>query len=251
MLPDPPSRSGRPRLLQELQMGVRQLLPCAHEIHGLRSGRVEAVEILTRFHEDGGDLGSVGELLRDPCLTSESRLELDLSCLQAAFQALDRSAGAWDAAFLNVEPTTLGQEAFWERLQGWLRGPGATSMRVVLEITESCADLDLEDLQASSRRLRELGVGIAVDDLGSGVASLTHMARLTPDFIKADQSLVRQAHRRPYQAALLNALAHFARRMCVGFIAEGIESREELQAVHDADVPWAQGFVYGEPVPIP
>jgi len=89
-----------------------------------------------------------------------------------------------------------------------------------------------------------------VDDLGAGVASLTHMARLAPDFIKADRSLVEQVHRRPYQAALLNALAHFAEHMRVGFIAEGVELYEELISVMDADVPWVQGFVYGRPEPI-
>ena len=75
------------------------------------------------------------------------------------------------------------------------------------------------------------------------------MARLAPDFIKADRSLVEQVHRRPYQAALLNALSHFAQRMCVGFIAEGIETLEELEAVMDADVPWGQGFILGQPWP--
>jgi EAL domain-containing protein (putative c-di-GMP-specific phosphodiesterase class I) len=129
-----------------------------------------------------------------------------------------------------------------------MRTPGLNGTKVVMELTESCSALEMDDLHAYSRRLRDFGVRIAVDDLGSGVASLTHMARLAPDYIKADQSLVHLAHRRPYQAALLNALAHFARRMCVGFIAEGIETAEELQAVQDADVPWAQGFVYGEPV---
>jgi EAL domain-containing protein (putative c-di-GMP-specific phosphodiesterase class I) len=94
-----------------------------------------------------------------------------------------------------------------------------------------------------------MGLRVAVDDLGAGVASLTHMARLAPDFIKADRSLVEQVHRRPYQAALLNALAHFAERMCIGFIAEGIETLDELQAVLDADVPWGQGFVLGQPWP--
>jgi len=76
------------------------------------------------------------------------------------------------------------------------------------------------------------------------------MARLAPDFIKVDRSLVSGVHRRPYQAALLNALAVFAERMGVGYIAEGIETLDELQAVVDADVPWGQGFIFGKPRPL-
>ena len=91
---------------------------------------------------------------------------------------------------------------------------------------------------------------VAVDDLGSGIASLAHMSRLGPDFFKVDRSLVTGVHRRPYQAALLNALAVFAERMRVGYIVEGIETSEELQAVIDADVPWGQGFIFGEPAPL-
>jgi EAL domain-containing protein (putative c-di-GMP-specific phosphodiesterase class I) len=118
-----------------------------------------------------------------------------------------------------------------------------------MEFTESQGVHGPEVLQGYAQRLRDTGLRVAVDDLGSGVASLTHLARLAPDFIKADRSLVEQAHRRPYQAALLNALAHFANAMRIGFIAEGIETMEELEAVMDAGVPWGQGYILGQPWP--
>jgi EAL domain-containing protein (putative c-di-GMP-specific phosphodiesterase class I) len=105
-------------------------------------------------------------------------------------------------------------------------------------------------MEGFGRRLREIGVRMAVDDLGSGTASLSHMARLAPDFIKVDRSLVHDVHLHPYQAALLNALALFADRMGAGYIVEGIETLEELQAVIDADVPWGQGFIFGQPEPL-
>ena len=119
-----------------------------------------------------------------------------------------------------------------------------------MEITETNAMHDLTLMEGFARRLREIGLRLAVDDLGSGVASLSHMARLAPDFIKVDKSLTRDVHRHPYQAALLNALALFAERMRVGYIVEGIETLEELQAVIDADVPWGQGFIFGQPEPL-
>lgn len=234
-------------VLRDLLEGRRPLFPCTHEIHGLKSNKVEAVEILTRFSSDAGLLEPVGPLLRAECHTTEQRATLDMRCMKTALEALSRSRGRWECAFVNLEPMTLEYPPFWDGFRKWLDLPGLREMRLVLELTESCSEIDMESLQDHSRHLRELGVRIAVDDLGSGVASLTHMARLAPDYIKADQSLVRLAHRRPYQAALLNALAHFARRMCVGFIAEGIETPEELQAVIDADVPWAQGYHFGEP----
>ena len=120
-----------------------------------------------------------------------------------------------------------------------------------MELNETGAFMpDLDSMEGFARRLREIGLRVAVGGLGSGVASLSHMARLGPDFIKVDPSLVREVHRRPYQAALLNALARFAEQMRVGYIAEGIETVEELRAVIDADVPWGQGFVFGRPEPL-
>ncbi len=245
--PQPPQTA---TVLSDLIEGRGELFPCAHEIHGLKSGRIEAVEVLTRYRGASGLLEPVGPLLRAEGHSAQARAALDLRCLETALEALSRSRGRWDCAFVNLEPMTMEHPPFWTGIERWLRLPGLQSMRLVLELTESFSELDLEALQGHSRRLRDLDVRIAVDDLGSGVASLTHMARLAPDYIKADQSLVRLVHRRPYQAALLNALAHFARRMCVGFIAEGIETPEELQAVIDADVPWAQGYHFGEPVPM-
>jgi len=247
-----PSAGEAPEAFLESLLADQSLLfPCAHEIHDLKSGRVAAVEILTRYTDEEGSQQAVGNLLRNLHCPAAVRARLDLACVEGAFSAVGRNSGRWDIAFINLEPATLAEPEFWGRLPGWLKTPGLNGTKVVMELTESCSALEMDDLHAHSRRLRDFGVRIAVDDLGSGVASLTHMARLAPDYIKADQSLVHLAHRRPYQAALLNALAHFARRMCVGFIAEGIETAEELQAVLDADVPWAQGFVYGEPVPLP
>jgi EAL domain-containing protein (putative c-di-GMP-specific phosphodiesterase class I) len=144
---------------------------------------------------------------------------------------------------------SLEAPGFWDCLPRWLRDLPFPAECVVMEFTESQGVHDPEALRGYANRLRDLGLRVAVDDLGAGVASLTHMARLAPDFIKADRSLVEQVHRRPYQAALLNALSHFAQHMRIGFIAEGIETLEELEAVMDADVPWGQGFILGQPWP--
>lgn len=65
-----------------------------------------------------------------------------------------------------------------------------------------------------------------------------------------DKSLVHDVHHRPYQAALLHALAVFAERMNVGYIAEGIETLEELQVVADAVVCRGARLIFGEPQPL-
>lgn len=237
-------------LLQSLLRGEKVLVPFSHPIHGLKPGLLGAREILTRFKANTGEMVTVGDILQDHALPRDLQVELDLVCLENTFRALGQVPPSQNLNFVNIEPLTLNSEEFWNQIPGWLEGSAIPAGQIVLEFTEGHSIHDMDVLTAQARRLREHGLRIAVDDLGSGVASLSHMARLAPDFIKADKSLVEQVHRRPYQAALLNALAVFANRMCVGFIAEGVETEDELQAIIDADVPWAQGFLFGEPVPL-
>jgi EAL domain-containing protein (putative c-di-GMP-specific phosphodiesterase class I) len=193
---------------------------------------------------------TVGDLLVDATLPPESRVRLDLLCLGAVFETLGKHAITDHLIFVNLDPLTLEHPEFWFQLEPWLWNLSIPPHRIVFEITESYSRHDLGEMEFFAKRLRDLGLRIAVDDLGSGIASLAHMSRLTPDFIKVDKSLVQDVHRRPYQAALLKALSVFAEKMGVGYIVEGIETTEELQAVIAADVPWGQGFIFGEPTPM-
>jgi len=237
-------------ILHSILNGQRPAVPYVHSIVGLKSGLLQAKEVLTRFVDEAGNLRAVGDLLEDASLSPDSKVMLDLHCLGTVFTSLAETPVTDHLIFVNVSPDTLDHPEFWKRIQPWIWDLAIPPHRIVLEITEACSGLDMDLMGRIASRLRDLEFRIAVDDLGSGVASLAHMARLAPDFIKVDRSLVSGVHRRPYQAALLNALAVFAERMRVGYIAEGIETLDELQAVVDADVPWGQGFIFGKPRPL-
>jgi EAL domain-containing protein (putative c-di-GMP-specific phosphodiesterase class I) len=240
----------RNTILQSILSGDRPAITYVHPIMGLKSGHLEAKEMLTRFTDTDGSIRTVGSLLEDISLSPDSRAQLDLLCLGSVFKTLAETPITDHLIFINVNPLTLSHPDFWNRIRPWIWNLSIPPHRLVFEITEAHSEHNQDQLEAFAKRLRALEFRIAVDDLGSGVASLSHMARLAPDFIKVDKSLVRNVDRRPYQAALLNALAVFAERMRVGYIAEGIETQEELQAVIDADVPWAQGFIFGQPAPL-
>ncbi|WP_243300794.1 EAL domain-containing protein [Geothrix oryzisoli] len=236
-------------ILESLLSGEGAIVPHVQPMYRLSDNRMMAQEYLARLQSPDGATHPVGPILQDPTLAPKDRLALDLRFLEATFTALSQGGNGSHLHFVNLEPVSLEAPGFWRCLPRWLEALPFPVEFVVMEFTESQGVHDLEALQSYAKRLRDLGLRVAVDDLGAGVASLTQMARLAPDFIKADRSLVEQVHRRPYQAALLNALSHFARHMCIGFIAEGIETLEELEAVMDADVPWGQGYILGRPWP--
>jgi EAL domain-containing protein (putative c-di-GMP-specific phosphodiesterase class I) len=236
-------------ILESLLSGEGAIVPHVQPMYRLSDNRMMAQEYLARHLDQAGVAHPVGPILQDPSLAPKDRLALDLRFLEATFSALAQRGTGTHLHFVNLEPVSLEAPGFWGCLPRWLEALPFPVECVVMEFTESQGMHDLEALQTYAKRLRDSGLRVAVDDLGAGVASLTQMARLAPDYIKADRSLVEQVHRRPYQAALLNALSHFARHMCIGFIAEGIETLEELEAVMDADVPWGQGYILGQPWP--
>ena len=73
--------------------------------------------------------------------------------------------------------------------------------------------------------------------------------RIRPDLLKVDRSLVAGVHEQPGQAALLEAVVHFAARTGAQVCAEGVERREELAVLADLDVAFGQGFFIGRPAP--
>lgn len=118
---------------------------------------------------------------------------------------------------------------------------------VVIEVTEQSAVEDYGTLGRTLERLRDLGAAIAVDDAGAGYASLQHIMRLRPEFIKLDRELVAGLDTDPPKVALVEAMGSFASRIDAWIVAEGIERRGELDALRALRVPLGQGFGLGRP----
>jgi len=124
--------------------------------------------------------------------------------------------------------------------------------RVILEITERAALDDVSDTPSRIARLRDMGFRIAVDDLGSGYADLASVALLEPDLVKLDMSLIRGIQRSPVRQKLVRWIATKCREMGVHFIAEGIETRAERDALVHLGCDLLQGHLFARPgLPFP
>jgi diguanylate cyclase (GGDEF)-like protein len=171
---------------------------------------------------------------------SGRRHELETACVLAA-----ASAGAppdQAALFVNVGPT-------------FLANPHAIALRralpdrLVLELTEREAVDDYDALRERIAAWRERGVRLAIDDTGSGWSTLRHVVQLQPDFIKLDRSLIADIDRDRSRRALVCAMVAFARESGSAVIAEGVERRDELAALLDAEVSLVQGWLLARPGP--
>ena len=117
----------------------------------------------------------------------------------------------------------------------------------MIEITEHEPVLDYQLLR---RRLQGWPVSttmLAIDDVGAGYSSMSHVLQLHPHFIKIDRSLVHRAHRDPNKLAVLRGLVGFARQCGVTSLAEGVETSEELNALRSVGVDLVQGYLLARP----
>ncbi len=118
---------------------------------------------------------------------------------------------------------------------------------IVLEITEQTPVEDYVTLTAELDRLRECGAMVAVDDTGAGYASLSHILRLRPHFVKVDRQLVTGLDRDPHRAAAVAAIGAMAGELDAWLVAEGIEREGELERLVELEVPLIQGYLIGRP----
>jgi EAL domain-containing protein (putative c-di-GMP-specific phosphodiesterase class I)/DNA-binding response OmpR family regulator len=141
---------------------------------------------------------------------------------------------------INVSPSFVldGDRRFQQLID-------ETTRPLVIELTEHAP---IDDYRLVRDALAKLGdVGIAVDDAGAGYASLRHILELQPTYAKLDISLVRGIDGDDLRQALAAGLQYFAGRIGCRLIAEGVESREEADALHRLGIEYAQGYLFGRP----
>ena len=207
----------------------------------LRSGHVVGVEALARFMERPRRLPAAwfAAAAEVGLLT-----DLELAAVRRALAELDRiPLGTY--LTVNVSPETIMADGLAELFDG----PFAE--RVVLEVTEQSKIDDYDELIARLRPIRARGVRLAIDDVGAGFASLGHVVKLEPDFMKVDRTLVAGVASDPVRSTLIERLVGFADEVGIAVIAEGIESARDLEALRTLQVPYGQGFHLGRPGPIP
>jgi EAL domain-containing protein (putative c-di-GMP-specific phosphodiesterase class I) len=122
--------------------------------------------------------------------------------------------------------------------------------KLVIELTEHVRVDDYPHLAESLWTLRERGVRLAIDDTGAGFASLMHILKLAPDYIKLDRQLTTGIDSDPVLRALASSLVHFAAETDAVLIAEGVETGAELAALRELGIRYAQGFHLSRPVAI-
>ncbi len=177
----------------------------------------------------------------------EAIWELEQLCLDSSTRNYLSTPGS--LLFLNVEADSIASLP----TRGLHALTPLLNIRhgIVLEVTERSAIRDVPVFRESLAMLREHGFRIAIDDAGSGYASLQSIAELRPNFLKVANTLITGLHQDTIKRDVVEMLVNLSRRIDAVCVAEGIETPEDLEECRRLGIPYGQGYYIGVPEETP
>jgi EAL domain-containing protein (putative c-di-GMP-specific phosphodiesterase class I) len=151
---------------------------------------------------------------------------------------------------VNLSGRQLAQRDIADKVAGALDRGGADPSGLVIEITETVLLDDVESAVRTLDALRDIGVKLSIDDFGTGYSSLSYLRRFPIDIVKIDRSFVNQLGTDSRDASIVEMVITLARGLELDCVAEGVETREQLEALSDLDCAFAQGFFFARPQPV-
>jgi diguanylate cyclase (GGDEF)-like protein len=182
--------------------------------------------------EESGMIDAIGEwVLREAC----------------------REAATWRKPLqvaINLSPVQLRQPEFVALVHSVLLETGLPPERLLLEITEGALMDDYSRAVSILRRLKALGIRIAMDDFGTGYSSLSYLQSFPFDKIKIDQTFIANLERSAQSAAIVRAVLSLGRSLDLTTVAEGVETQAQLAILRSEGCDEMQGYLIGRPQPI-
>lgn len=216
------------------------------------SGQVIAVEALLRWNHP-----TLGMLLPDDFvpLAEETGLILPIGewVLRTACQQLRQ----WQLAgvdhiqvmAVNLSARQFEQADLPQQVAAVLAETGISAAQLELEVTETVAMLQPQNTIAILHALKHMGIGLAVDDFGTGHSSLTYLKSFPISCLKIDRSFVRDIETDRHDAEICSATVALAQKLGFEVVAEGVETPGQLQFLHNIHCDKAQGYLISKPLP--
>jgi diguanylate cyclase (GGDEF)-like protein len=199
-------------------------------------------ECLVRMEQDDGrvllapDIVPVAERLGLIRLVDHRVLELVVSEL-AASPSVELS--------LNISPDTTMDPDWWASIESLMRSHPGVAERLIVEITETVAIQDIDDLRGFVTRLKNFGSRIAIDDFGAGYTSFRNLRKLGVDILKIDGAFVQNIARSADDRAFVQTLIDLARRLNIKTVAEWVQDEEAASLLAGWGCDYIQGRLIG------
>ena len=215
-----------------------------------QAGALIGVEALLRWDHPVRGLVLPGEFIG---LAEETQMilpigewVLDQACAQLAAWAGAEHTRALTLA-VNVSPLQFQQPQFAAQVRSAIERHSSDARLLKLELTETMLQGDLQRTILTMRALKDEGVQFSLDDFGTGYSSLQYLKRLPLDQLKIDQTFVREIVTDANDKAIVVTIIAIAGHLGLDVIAEGVETREQLEALRECGCERFQGYLFGRP----
>jgi diguanylate cyclase (GGDEF)-like protein/PAS domain S-box-containing protein len=217
----------------------------------LVNGAITGVEALIRWHHPQSGLVAPGKFI---AIAEECGLIVPIG--RWVLREACRQARAWQVAgrapmcvAINISPVELRSPDFVSGVRAALTETGLEPRYLELELTETVLMQDSRSVADVLKELKEIGVLLALDDFGTGYSSLSYLRRFPIDALKIDQSFVRDLTTDEDDAGIVTAVIGMGKSLHMQVVAEGVETRQQLEFLQGQGCPQGQGFYFGRPVP--
>jgi EAL domain-containing protein (putative c-di-GMP-specific phosphodiesterase class I) len=146
---------------------------------------------------------------------------------------------------LNISPDTTMDPDWWATIESVMRANPGIGARLIVEITETVAIQDVDDLRSFVTRLKNFGSRIAIDDFGAGYTSFRNLRKLGVDIVKIDGAFVQNIVRSADDRAFVQTLIDLARRLDLKTVAEWVQDEEAAALLRDWGCDYIQGRLIG------
>jgi len=236
-------------LLHDLGVAIENgQLELHYQPQGDPDGAPFGFETLVRWRHPAKGLISPGTFIP---LAEESGLIVAID--EWILREACREATSWPNPLqiaINVSPMSFQQNDLPGLIHSILLETGLNPRRLEIEITEGVLMQDFSRACSILRRIKNLGVRIAMDDFGTGYSSLSYLQSFPFDKIKIDQTFVAQIHKNVQSSAIIRAIISLGEALNLGVIAEGVETEAQRDFLADAGCVEMQGYLLGRPQPI-
>jgi predicted signal transduction protein with EAL and GGDEF domain len=247
-----PEMEAKARKKREFELALRKAVPLRQlELHyrpqvDIETNRLVGLEAMLRWRHP-----SQGILNSPAFIPIAEEIGIVVSIGEWALKAACQEASRWPdnvTIAICVSPLQFETERFFRAVTHALEAAGIVGSRLELEVTESILLRDGRSVLAILNKLRSIGVKVAVDSFGTGIASLSQMVELPLDKIKIDQTLIEENGSDAKQRAIVRAIVALGEGLGVSTLVDGVTSPEHLARIQRDGCSSVKGYLFSQAV---
>ncbi|HBC3491864.1 TPA: EAL domain-containing protein [Vibrio alginolyticus] len=218
----------------------------------VQTGRVVKFEALARFYDENDAYCTQKMIAIIEDLELIAALD-DVVCQAALkhFPRLQEIYGEEVGVTINRSLNTkLDYLQILQRSHDLIKASGVDPKRVTIELTETAYFEQDEEHTRALEEVRKEGIEIAIDDFGTGYSSFSYLEKGQFDLLKIDRKFIKNIHKGSTSYNIVKMVTELAQQMNVKVVAEGVESKQELQVLAEIGVDYMQGFLFSAAVPV-